>query len=295
MVTTGVILAMLAVMAAIGAVYRVRDKRAVAISARSGIDDLIPPSQATPQATVSQATVRDSETSLAQTPYPQGDRDLTAVLTDPPVTRAVPPEPVVLSPIAPAPEADVLLAASLSVSDLVQLEATAASASSQRLLAFPDHDSAATAAGKPHSSPSVLSILEEVERLGRTGQIDPVAPLARYVYHSDPAIRVAVAFALGERAKRQQGRSAEAIVPVLSKLTQDANPQVRLQAVIALGEIHSSEVLPLLEHAQRQTDARIRQAASAALQQLKFVQPQQHTPVPKPIYDQQQTGQVSHS
>lgn len=164
------------------------------------------------------------------------------------------------------PPINVPLATSVSISELVQSETTQSSDAS----VVPELATEGLARGEASETHPVL---EEISQLGRSQQLHQVAHLARYVYHADSVVRVAVAFALGELAATRQGKGVEAIVPILSKLAQDANPQVRLQAVAALGSIQSPIVLPLLQQAQRQSDSKVSKAASAALQHLKYVQP----------------------
>lgn len=214
MVTTFVILGLLAFVSAIGAAYRVQDKRRA-----------IAP--APPLPTRSTQSVQEAELPAARRPMPQPDRD---------ADQAVPAISD-LSPVAipVAPEADGILATSLSVSELVQSEAEGVAHQVSQADEGAFHPSA-TAPQEHHT------LLEEIAQLGRAGQIEQIEQLAHHVHNPDSVVRVAVAFALGEIAERHQGNSLDAIVPLLNELSQDTDSQVRLQALAAIGRIQLPDV-----------------------------------------------------
>lgn len=128
---------------------------------------------------------------------------------------------------------DIPLAASLTVTEVVnplEVEPTVALQSS---------DSGIQAAPSSEDSleqhPAHHNLLQEIAQLepGHQNQIDH---LARYIRHSDNVTRAAAAFALGELGAKTQGKELEQIVSILNQFNEDANPQVRLQAVTALGK-----------------------------------------------------------
>ena len=135
-------------------------------------------------------------------------------------------------------QADIPLAGSLSVSEVMQpcevepsiflknepLESTIAGLSS--------HDQTM------HSN----SLLEEVAELAPGGHNSQISHLAHYLNHADPVMRSAAAFALGDLAPHCHGEDLEKIFSALNQFSQDANPQVRLQAVTALGNLKSSDL-----------------------------------------------------
>ncbi|MFY7806173.1 MAG: HEAT repeat domain-containing protein, partial [Limnoraphis robusta] len=58
-------------------------------------------------------------------------------------------------------------------------------------------------------------------------------------------------------------------IPTLAKLSQDSNPQVRQDAVKALGEIKSEKVIPFLQRALRDSNYAVVRAATVALEKFK--------------------------
>ncbi len=77
---------------------------------------------------------------------------------------------------------------------------------------------------------------------------------------------------------------SQAAIATLGKLSRDADPQVRLKAIEALGRVASDKVIPLLKLALRDPDPAVVQAASGAIARYK-VFPARSKPVkaaPKP-------------
>jgi len=226
---------LLAIASAIGAAYRVRDKRAARKIAPSELP--IPPNE--PVQSIDQvpvtASVRDAELSEAGRPITQPDRDL----EQPSVshTQAAETTPATaLSPVLPEPIAEVLLAVSLPVSELVQPHNVEIAPD----LTFVDQSGTASVATfEAHSEENHHwhEVLEELAELGQS-ESSGIDRLNQYVHHPDSVVRAAVAFTLGEIATKRQGQDREISISLLSELSQDENPQVRLQAASALGTIH---------------------------------------------------------
>ncbi len=121
------------------------------------------------------------------------------------------------------------------------------------------------------SVPSTSEVLVgAIAQAGRSGQLQQTSYLKRYVNHADSQVRAAVATALGQLASNRHGSAVTDLIPLLGKLCQDSNVNVRRAAVVALGQVQSPNVLPLLHQAQRQPDRSISQAAAQALQKLKL-------------------------
>jgi hypothetical protein len=104
-------------------------------------------------------------------------------------------------------------------------------------------------------------------------QVEPVRSILqilRSVYHPSSEIREIAAATLGEIAQRKQLRADQRqATAILGKLSQDPLPQVRQQAVRALGFIASEQCLPYLKHALRDTSPEVVQAAAIAVRNCK--------------------------
>ncbi len=226
---------LLAIASAIGAAYRVRDKRAARKIAPSELPvPLSEPVQNIDRVPVT-ASVLDAELSKASRSITQPDRDLEQPSVSHTQAAETPPAATV-SPVLLEPIAEVPLAVSLPVSELVQPH----NAEVEPDLTFVDQSGAASiATSEAHSEENHHrhEVLEEIAELGQS-ESSGIDRLTQYVYHSDSVVRAAVAFALGEIAMKRQGQDRETSISLLSELSQDENPQVRLQAASALGTIH---------------------------------------------------------
>lgn len=217
MVTTFVILGLLAVVAAIGAAYRVQDKRLAGSLAPS-------------RPAASASSVREAEALEAVKSVSQPDRDSTQTLTGHSGLNLVE-----TSVIGAVPEGEALLATSLPVSEVVQPEADG--------VAHPVGMTEAETVHPASAAPQAAhTLLEEISQLGRSGGVEQIEQLAQHLHHPDTVVRVAIAFALGELAERQQGQNLAAIVPLLNELSQDADSQVKLQALAAMGRVQLADV-----------------------------------------------------
>lgn len=131
---------------------------------------------------------------------------------------------------------------------------------------------------KRPNSDELDNLTQDILTWGQSRDLKYAAKLKQCATHRDPIIRGQAAAALGEiAARRPIDRTVESIIPILGKLTQDSNPQVRQSAVKSLGEIRSPQVLPYLEQALRSSSSGVKKAAQVALSQLKLGYAQPNT------------------
>lgn len=117
---------------------------------------------------------------------------------------------IAIPPLMPQPQAEIPLATSLKISDVVE----------------PNAIDEFTSETVHHAQP----VLEEVEQLE---QLDEnLNQLATRVIDPDRLVRLAVAVELGELAKR--GQSVDRVVALLNQLIEDADVEVRVQAGASL-------------------------------------------------------------
>lgn len=99
-----------------------------------------------------------------------------------------------------------------------------------------------------------------------------VLELRQLADHTDPDVRQEVAQRLGAISHRRKLRAElKPMIPVLGRLSQDHSPQVRTQAVHALGRVQSMQVLPFLRRALQDRSPEVIQAAAIAIRQVKPV------------------------
>ncbi|MBE9009837.1 HEAT repeat domain-containing protein [Pseudanabaenaceae cyanobacterium LEGE 13415] len=114
-------------------------------------------------------------------------------------------------------------------------------------------------------------LTQEMLVLGQSKDLKHVSRLMQYATHADSIVRGNAAIALGQIAHQNAVRDeVERSIPVLGKLTQDADLKVRLYAVQALGEIRSQRVLPYLQKALQSPSGSVMKAANRAFQNLKL-------------------------
>ncbi|PSB29194.1 PBS lyase [filamentous cyanobacterium Phorm 46] len=98
-----------------------------------------------------------------------------------------------------------------------------------------------------------------------------LAQLMGCVQSQDTETRKFAASALGKMGAANPLRiDGQRAIETLGKLAQDVQPEVREAAVEALATIKSEKVIPLLQKALRDTNGRVAQSASAALNKFKF-------------------------
>lgn len=141
-------------------------------------------------------------------------------------------------------------------------------------------------APQPSLAVETPAMAERIAAWGNTGQVRYVPQLLKCANSVDSNIRVAVALALGNIAKRNPRRSElQSAIPVLGKLSGDRSPDVSCSAVQALGMVRSDQVKPYLLKALRHPSTQVSQAASVVIKQLKSQyseQPEVH-PVKPPV------------
>ncbi|MBD2019460.1 HEAT repeat domain-containing protein [Leptolyngbya sp. FACHB-36] len=186
-----------------------------------------------------------------------------------PAAKEPPSAPTASSPIAAAPAIaspqPMIPDPWLSDEELAELEAATAPApvTDPTPEASSAHDPL-----EPASASEASGSAQETDTIAQLRSTQSVAYLTRYANHSDSAVRVAVAETLGRRAV---ARETATIVPLLGRLSQDSQIDVRVAAIASLGAVRSPAVLPWLQQAQTHPDGRVSKAAAAALQSLKSI------------------------
>lgn len=132
--------------------------------------------------------------------------------------------------------------------------------------------------------PSAMAVAEEIAVPAAATATLPARPAAdlqslpsvlelrQLADHTDPEVRQEVAQRLGAISHRRKLRAElKPMIPVLGRLSQDHSPQVRTQAVHALGRVQSMQVLPFLRRALQDRSPEVIQAAAIAIRQVKPV------------------------
>ncbi len=135
-------------------------------------------------------------------------------------------------------QSDIPLAGSLSVTEAMQPSEVEPSIFQTEL-----HEPSIARLTSHEQAAQHNGLLEEVAELAPNGHKSQIFHLAYYVNHSDPVMRSAAAFALGDLAHHCHGEDLEMLFYVLHQFSQDTNPQVRLQAATALGTLKSSDLI----------------------------------------------------
>lgn len=93
----------------------------------------------------------------------------------------------------------------------------------------------------PHVSHNLLQEIQHLEQAGWRAQI---TYLSKYLEQPDSVLRVAATFALGELASKSHGQELEELGSILLQLSHDANAHVRSQAATALARIPCPPISP---------------------------------------------------
>ena len=208
MIVALVLLTIVALVAAIGAIYRVRDK--YKIQRAFNVQDVTTADKPQLQPDI------DSEQPISTVEEPTEEPTEESI-----VSPEAPNVSLIVPPFATSPEIEIPLASSIGVTDVLQPQTI----ESPHL----DLDQSDIPQRENHVSPSVL---EEVAQLESADEI--MDRLTRQATDSDSSVRVAVAAALGEIAIRGQRDRA---ISLLTQLSQDVDPIVRTQAATSLGNI----------------------------------------------------------
>ncbi|MBW4419111.1 MAG: HEAT repeat domain-containing protein [Myxacorys californica WJT36-NPBG1] len=135
-------------------------------------------------------------------------------------------------------EHDIPLATSLTISEVVD------PVNPEKITIpdlYPGYPLESEQQAQPHHTPDVL---QEINQLDHQSKKDQIAHLAQYVQHPDSVLRVVIASTLGGLLPDTQGDDRQAAIALLTRLSQDADSQVRVQAAASLGELHSTEITP---------------------------------------------------
>ncbi|MGI0490414.1 HEAT repeat domain-containing protein [Alkalinema pantanalense CENA528] len=123
---------------------------------------------------------------------------------------------------------------------------------------------------RPKTS-ELQDLSQQILGWGTSRLLSNVPKVLPYATHNDPLIRSYVALALGQIATPHTVKAEIAkVIPVLGKLSQDSNGDVRAMAMKALSSIQSPDVLPFLEKGLLNASGPVKQAANAAIQKLKL-------------------------
>ncbi|MGV0023500.1 HEAT repeat domain-containing protein [Phormidesmis priestleyi] len=205
------LLALLAIAAAVGAASRVQ--RQLAAQATQ-------PGQTQGQLTKSALPERESPAAQKPRVELDQDRDQTLRPSSPSAESAI-VDPTELLSKTP-------LAASLTVTEVLHPAEVEVSIHHSDLVE------------ESSEEPLPVNLLSEIEALDHSDHHGQIAHLSRYLEHSDSVMRAAAVFALGELLAKCDRAETEEISALLHQFNQDANPQVRQQAVTAFGKMQSS-------------------------------------------------------
>jgi len=208
------ILALFAIVTAIGAASRVQRQTAHVQPSRSSLQE--PSLSAT------------SKTQL------EPDRDLDQAVDNSPKSQ---PSPADQWGNLERLQSNISLAGSLSVSEVIHPSEVEPS-----IFVKTAHESAIAGLSSHDQTTQSNSLLQEVAELAPGGHKTQISHLAHYLNHADSVMRAAAAFALGDLAPHCHGEDLEKIFSILQQFSQDANPQVRLQAVTALANLKPSDL-----------------------------------------------------
>lgn len=209
------ILALFAIVTAIGAASRVQRQTAHVQPSRSSLQE--PSLSAT------------SKTQL------EPDRDVDQAVDNSPKSQ---PSPADQWGELERLQSNISLAGSLSVSEVIHPSEVEPSIFHKT----EPHESAIAGLSSHDQTTQSNSLLQEVAELAPGGHKTQISHLAHYLNHADSVMRAAAAFALGDLAPHCHGEDLEKIFSILQQFSQDANPQVRLQAVTALANLKPSDL-----------------------------------------------------
>lgn len=89
--------------------------------------------------------------------------------------------------------------------------------------------------------------------------------------HPNTSVRLQLIEQLGQSIATGQPKAMVLqLIPYLAELSRDAVPEVRQNAILALGQIQSPKVLPFLRRALKDTDLDVVKAASVAIKQINI-------------------------
>ena len=133
-------------------------------------------------------------------------------------------------------------------------------------------------------SKAAVVAINEIQAIANANQSTAIPQLSDYCNHPDPETRLSAVEELSKIAKNnEQKRIIPNLTQSLGKFSQDFDPNVRKSAITGLSHISSSQVIPWLKSAQRDSDSDIVKIASQALYRFKGQrQPQTNEVKPLP-------------
>lgn len=150
------------------------------------------------------------------------------------------PASVIEQPIPLETEANVPLAVSLTVNDLVNPEASETTVpnfipTAPEVRDIQQHIQQGT--NEKQDVDDRPDVIEEIAQLEQTGSEDLFSHVLKSLDHPDSTVRVAAVFELGELAAKHQGQANQPLIERLIQLSQDEDTDVRSQAIAALGKV----------------------------------------------------------
>jgi hypothetical protein len=131
----------------------------------------------------------------------------------------------------------------------------------------------------PPVAPQSDKVTAKIAAWGQLTDPKYIPQLLEYAKHPDASVREQVATGLGQIvATNAISAHTPQVIPVLEKLSRDLHLETRYQAIVALGQISSDQVIPILTSALRNPSTKLVKAASSALAKLKH----RSTAEPKP-------------
>ncbi|MFM6195256.1 MAG: HEAT repeat domain-containing protein, partial [Planktothrix sp.] len=122
----------------------------------------------------------------------------------------------------------------------------------------------------PGKATSDEQLIDHILAVGTSGNLAAINTLTGYLQHSNSQVRYSLATTLGKlTATHRHNREVQKMIPILTHLSQDLDPRVRQEAIIALGNIPSHQVIPILQKGLRDTQSSVVKSASLALSKFK--------------------------
>lgn len=158
-----------------------------------------------------------------------------------PIDAASPVLPIG-APVLFDADKNLTLAVSLSVTDIVNPDASGAVAVPDLIPTDPAISQVLNTQSETAQAhhPSIIEEIAELRPMADANTIQAEDPARRCMHAlqtGDGTIRVAAVYELGELAVQRQGREAKELIEQLQILTEDEDPDVRLQAIAALAKV----------------------------------------------------------
>ncbi|WP_162520004.1 HEAT repeat domain-containing protein, partial [Planktothrix agardhii] len=199
------------------------------------------------------------------------------VLASPTIEEIVEESPVLASPTIEEIVEESPVLASPTIEEIVEESPVLASPTVEEIITLPTTNiQTENITLPPTKTSSEEELIQQISAIGSSGNFGSTNILTGYLQHSNPQVRYAVASTLGKlTASGRLSREVQQSIPLLTRLSQDIDPSVRQEAIIALGKIPSHQVIPILQKALRDPQISVAQSASIALNKFKVyrVQP----------------------